>query len=99
MARYDVFEHGPDEILVVDVQADLLDHLKTRVVVPLLTISNAPIPAKFLNPVVQIEGEKYVFIVQFLSAIPATELEQKVTNIEAHSDDITRALDMVFQGF
>ncbi|MDG4878834.1 CcdB family protein [Mesorhizobium sp. WSM4935] len=35
MARYDVFASGIEGGYLLDVQSDLLDHFKTRVVVPL----------------------------------------------------------------
>ena len=39
---------GPGYLM--DVQADMLNRLNTRVVVPLLPLSEAPKPAKVLNP-------------------------------------------------
>ncbi|MFC0010358.1 CcdB family protein [Devosia nitrariae] len=41
MARFDVFS-GPDGALLVDVQADLVARMATRVVVPLLPVDRAP---------------------------------------------------------
>ncbi|WP_262386439.1 hypothetical protein ROLI_040250 [Roseobacter fucihabitans] len=38
------------DTLLLDVQADLLDALNTRMIVPLIAISKAPVPAKRLNP-------------------------------------------------
>ncbi|WP_196795971.1 CcdB family protein, partial [Komagataeibacter europaeus] len=53
MARFDVYRlTGRGEArFVLDVQADLLDAIGTRVVVPLLPQGTAPKPAKRLNPV------------------------------------------------
>lgn len=59
---------------MLDVQSDLLGDLNTRVVVPLLKIGEAPLPAKRLNPVFQIEGVEVMMATQFLSAVPATLL-------------------------
>lgn len=50
MARYDVYPN-PDGGYILDVQADLLDDLTTRVVVPLMMATLAPSPAKRLNPI------------------------------------------------
>ena len=36
---------------------------------------------------------------QFLSAAPTRELRKTIGNLSEQSDEITRALDMVFQGF
>ena len=44
----------------MDVQASLLDHLNTCVVVPLLPLDAAPKPAKVLNPTFEINGARHV---------------------------------------
>ncbi|MEJ5902607.1 CcdB family protein [Ochrobactrum teleogrylli] len=61
MARYDVYPN-PGGGYVLDVQADLLDELKTRIVIPLIHKTFAPIPAKRLNPIYEIEGEEHVLV-------------------------------------
>lgn len=43
MARYDVYSN-PGGGYVLDVQADLLNELKTRIVIPLIIKTLAPIP-------------------------------------------------------
>lgn len=98
MARYDVYPN-PDGGYILDVQADLLDDLTTRVVVPLMMATLAPSPAKRLNPIFEIEGESYILVTQFLAAIPMSALRQPVANLSALHDDILAALDMVFHGF
>ncbi|WP_406240282.1 CcdB family protein, partial (plasmid) [Acetobacter orientalis] len=57
MARFDVYRlAGRGEArFVLDVQADLLYELGTRIVVPLLLQKVAPKPAKRLNPVFVID--------------------------------------------
>ena len=54
MARFDVHAYPSGDGYLLDVQADLLDHLNTRVVVPLLAKATAPKPASRLNPVFEI---------------------------------------------
>lgn len=98
MARYDVYAN-PAGGLVLDVQADVLDELKTRVVVPLLPMDAAPQPAKRLNPVFEISGVRYALVTQFLAAIPLSALSVPVSNLSDRHDDIVAALDMVFHGF
>ena len=46
MARFDVYARPAGAGYVLDVQADILNGLNTRIVVPLLPLSEAPIPAK-----------------------------------------------------
>jgi len=99
MARFVVYKNPEGDGYLLDVQADLLDHLITRVVVPLLPLAAAPVPAKTLNPVFQIEGEKVVMVTQFMAAIPAPILKLPVHNLTDSRNDITAALDLLFQGF
>lgn len=84
---------------VLDVQANHLQDLNTRVVVPLLLPKEAPTPARGLNPAFYIDGQPHLMLTQFIAAVPAKELKQPVTSLDACSDDILRALDMLLTGF
>jgi len=99
MAKYDVHPLKSGDGFVLDVQAELLDHLNTRVVVPLIPRSQAPKPAQRLNPVFEIDDQQYVMMTQFLSAVLKSELGSPVANLSDEFAEITNALDMVFQGF
>jgi len=99
MARYDVFKNPDGEGWLLDVQTDLLDGLSTRVVAPLLPLAAAPTPAKRLNPIFDVSGEKVVMTTQFLAAVPGTLLKKPHSNLAPYHDDIIAALDMVFHGF
>lgn len=83
---------------VLDVQADLLQDLGTRVVVPLLPSELAPKAARGLNPAFDINGLPHLMLTQFIAAVPAKELRKPVLSLAARSDDITRALDILFVG-
>ena len=50
MARFHVYVNAEGGGYLLDVQANLLNHLNTCVVVPLLPLDTAPKPAKVLNP-------------------------------------------------
>lgn len=99
MAKFDVCEFGPDGSLVLDIQSDLLSDLNTRVVVPLISIEIAPKLARYLNPIFDIGDEQYVMMTQYLSAVPTLQLGKFVGNLSGQFSEITRAIDMVFQGF
>ncbi len=99
MARYEVFPNPDGAGYLLDVQADLLDTLNTRIVVPLMPRDKAPKPAKRLNPVFEIEGEQMVMLPQFLAAVPVAILKTPVANLATRHDEIINALDMVFVGF
>ncbi|MGF1548588.1 MAG: CcdB family protein [Thiotrichales bacterium] len=48
--RFEVFVNPDGGGYLLNIQAGLLQHLNTRVVVPLMPVANAPLPAKILNP-------------------------------------------------
>lgn len=98
MARFDLYAAPDGNGYLLDVQADLLDALNTRVVVPLLPRAKAPPPAKGLNPVFDIRAEPHVMATQFLSAVPLAQLRDPVANFLAHDREITNALDMLLTG-
>lgn len=100
MARFDVYARpGRAAGYVLDVQADVLNGLNTRIVVPLLPLAEAPTPAKRLNPVFEIGTEPHVMVTQFMAAIPRTLLRTPVTTLEDSDSEIMAALDMVLVGF
>lgn len=96
MAQFDLYHL--DGSLVVDVQADLLDRLSTRIVVPLLPETEAPRPADRLNPVFVVERTRYVLLPQFMAAVPLAELGNKAGSLATEHDRIKPAVDMVFDG-
>lgn len=99
MARFDVYPNPDGAGFLLDVQANLLDGLNTRVVVPLMPASSAPLPAKRLNPVFDIEGESHVMVTQFMAAVPVAILKAPVASLAVREAEIGNALDMLFVGF
>ena len=98
MARFDIYERGDGPGFLLDLQSDLLAPMTTRVVAPLLPQDIAPKPATHLNPRFDIDGVPHVMVTQFLSAVPAALTKTPYGTLDAHADQITRAVDMVFQG-
>jgi toxin CcdB len=99
MARYDVFVGTSEGSYLLDVQTDLIDYLKTRVVVPLLPSGSTPPPIRKLNPVFEINGLKVVMATHLLATVPISELGESRLNLTKHHFEIAGALDMLFQGF
>lgn len=99
MPRFDVYVSPSEVGYVLDLQADILEGLNTRIVVPLLPLAEAPVPAGRLNPVFNIEGAPHVMVTQFMAAVPHAYLSSPVTNLSARDTEIGNALDMVFVGF
>ena len=99
MAQYDVFRAPEGTGYLLDVQADHLYPLPSRVVVPLLPPTPALPPIRDLTPLLTVEGETLAMMTHFLAAVPKRELGRPVGNLLAEHDAIVRALDMLLTGF
>lgn len=99
MARFDVYRNPEGGGYLLNVQADLLDHLNTRVVVPLMPLSIAPSAAETLNPVFKVEDQDVLMATQFLAAVPAGLLKKPALNLADCRNEINAALDLLFHGF
>ncbi|WP_203291511.1 CcdB family protein [Maricaulis parjimensis] len=101
MARFDLYRvHNWPIPLLVDVQADFLDDLSSRVVIPLKSQANTSGPdLPRLTPTLIIEGQPYWLMTSEIGAQPLRWLGQPVGNIRQHRDTITAAMDFLFQGF
>jgi len=99
MAKFDVYWQRDGGCLLLDCQADLLDDLNTRLVVPLLPIEEAPKPAAGLNPLFEIDGRTLAMATQFAAAVATRELGERVLSLVEEQDSIGRALDMLISGF
>jgi toxin CcdB len=99
MARFDVYRDPDGKGYLLDVQANLLSHLNTRIVVPLMPPADAPKPAKGLNPEFMIGGTAMVMITQFISAVPSSTLKEPVATFDQHHTKIGDAIDLLLQGF
>ena len=96
MAQFDVHRLGDG--LVLDCQADLLDHLNSRFVVPLLPLDEAPKPAKRLNPIFEVDGKDYVMATQFAAAVQRKDLGKVVISLADRGLEITGAVDVLISG-
>jgi len=98
MARYDVYRAN-DHDLLLDLQADILDHLATRFAVLLRPRDRAEPPLRRLNPIFVIDGIDYVMVTQVVASIPKRELRHPLATLAAEADAIRDALDMLLIGF
>jgi toxin CcdB len=98
MARFDVYPGARGKGYLLDCQADVLSHLETRVVVPLLPAAGLPAATR-LNPVFEVRGTRVVMGTQLIFAIPADRLESKTASLADHHPAIMNALDMLLTGY
>lgn len=84
---------------LVDVQTDLLSGLGTRVVAPLVKrTASAKQPIKNLMPVVSVDGQEFIMMVQLLAGIPSRELGTPVGSALQHRSEVVAALDFLITG-
>ncbi|CAH0497339.1 CcdB family protein [Novosphingobium sp. CECT 9465] len=98
MAKFDVYRGRADGVLLLDCQADLLNDLSTRLVVPLLLERDAPRPAARLNPVFELKEQRYVMVTQFAAAIAVRDLGGRIISLISEQDRVNLALDMLITG-
>lgn len=85
--------------MLLDLQSDLID-AGTRVVAPLLPLSQGPQAIGRLEPILEIEGVAHALHSAELAAIPSGLLQGRpIADLSVHEYEIKAALDMVFSGF
>jgi toxin CcdB len=99
MARHDVHRADGLDGYLLDCQADLLNHMKTRFVVPLLAEARVAKSAERLNPVFEIEGQRFVMATQGAATVDIRELGPIVASLTDEHDRIMAALDMLLIGY
>ena len=103
MAQFDVYQHkqGKNTLLLVDVQSHLLSDLETRIVIPLIPLSQAKAErATRLKPVLNLSGQDYVLLTTDMSAQLKSNCGELLFNIEhPHRDTIINAIDFLILGF
>ncbi|MBM0105708.1 CcdB family protein [Steroidobacter sp. S1-65] len=85
--------------LLLDVQAELLDGLQTRVVIPLTkatTLLKRPITR--LTPPMEVNGERYLLMTPQLAGISRSELGVEVGDLAEQRTVIVSALDLLITG-
>ena len=98
MAQFGVYRL-PDGMLVLDLQTDLIG-TGSRVVAPLLAVSDALRPITRLEPVFEIEGTRLALHTAEMAAVPSGLLrDPPLADLSGEDYAIRGALDMVFSGF
>jgi toxin CcdB len=98
MAKFSLYPDPDGGGYLLDVQADIMRPLNTRVVVPLLPLGVAPKPATTLNPLFVIKDIEHSMVTQFMAAVPTSVLKREVMNVADRSDEIVNAIDLLLQG-
>lgn len=105
MARFDVYanlgKHAVATPYLLDVQSNLLDGLDSRMVIPLRSLKAFPKVklSNRLTPIFTIKGEKFLLETPKMGAVPLRVLKEPVASLADEQNQITTALDFLFQGY
>lgn len=84
---------------LVDVQADLLAELESRVVIPLAPEAGyASKVLKGLMPVLRMNGKAYVVVTALVAGVPRRALGSKFANVSEYRAELLAALDLLLTG-
>ena len=84
---------------LLNIQSDLLDELKTVVVIPFIKQSTfKQKPIKYLMPIFTIEGKECVLLTPQISGIPKNQLGTVVEDLGHFRSEIIGAIDFVISG-
>ncbi len=101
MARFDVYSN-PDASerrstpYLLDVQNNYIDHLITRVVIPLRREASFGPRARNLNPLLAVGEAQVVLDTASIAAVPLSELRKPVGNLREAGSVVQEALDTLF---
>lgn len=84
---------------LLDIQSDLLQILKTTVVIPLYDPAKIDVPPiRGLTPVLEINGLPVVMLTPELAGIHRRQLPPKIGDLRQERETILAALDIVLTG-
>ncbi|OGU18247.1 MAG: plasmid maintenance protein CcdB [Geobacteraceae bacterium GWC2_53_11] len=104
MAQFDVYAN-PNPVTkhavpyLLDIQADLLSNLTTRVVIPLYTVAAMGKAAKYLNLQFSVKRTTVIMSTAELAGVAVTSLGEKVCSLKDHRNEIIAAIDFLITGF
>ena len=82
--------------LAVVLQDNQLSDLATRIVAPLIEISDHDVDRATVA--VHVEGVRYVVAMHLLTTVPIRNLGRPIANLGSHERALKNALDLVFFG-
>lgn len=101
MKQFDIFKNLNNDTnsyipYFLIVQHDILSHLTSCVVVPLVIDIQ---PSTHLNPIFEIENQKVIMSTTEIVGVPRSILSQKVCSLEDERVQILNAIDFMITGF
>jgi len=104
MSQFTVYKNNNPKMrktfpYLLDIQSDLLDQLRTTIVVPLgkYSVVKEQVITK-LCPIVEIDSVKYAALTQQLAGIDRTLLGAEVANVSDYRSEFIDAIDLIVSG-
>lgn len=103
MAQFDAFAHPVPSLrriypLAVSLRSDLIPAGEDTVIAPLVPKTQIGAVSGRLAPVVRIDEEEYVVLVQMLTTVPSRGLPRRIANLNAWRMQLLGAVDLLFYG-
>ena len=103
MSQFDIYQNPNPASkkkfpYLIDVQANLLSHLSTRIVIPLMLSSKIKHPIKHLMPHFSIEEISVTLITSELTTVSTRILNKKIDSLQHKRNEIIAAIDFLFTG-
>ncbi len=84
---------------LLDVQSNLLEDLRTAIVIPLCSMHFAEKAAiSKLCPILEVKGELFVALTQQMAGINKSALGKEVSDLSHYRAEIINALDFIISG-
>jgi toxin CcdB len=86
--------------LLLDIQNGLLDSLDTKLVIPLVLLSNYESkPIKELMPIIIIDNKKYIVLTSLQAGIHKKLLGKVIGDASQYRQEIVSSIDFLITGF
>jgi toxin CcdB len=104
MPQFDAFAYPVPALrraypLAVNLRSDLFPGSDRIIIAPMVRRAQLPGVAGRLAPVVRIDADEYVVIIDRLVSMPARAVPQRMANLAAHRESLIAAIDLLFSGF
>lgn len=104
MAQLDVYENSDKETseeipYLVDIQHDIHQNLKTRMMIPLVCVEAQKAEITKLCPVFTIQDRKVFASIPEMAAYPLSETGIKIANLDSERAVLFDAVDFLMHGF
>jgi toxin CcdB len=101
MSQFDAFPHPVPALrrtypLAISLRSDLIAAGETALIAPLIPRNRIPGAPGRLSPLVQIDQQEYLVLMEHLSIFPSRKLPDRIANLARHREALLGAVDLLF---